>query len=74
MWFPFRNSINYVCVLLRTEFLKTILRLLRTPVYMCVVLGSCISVFGISGMIAFIPKYMETQFLIPAWQANVMVG
>ena len=61
-------------MLLRTEFLKTMLRLLRTPVYMCVVLGTSMALFGVSGMIVFLAKYMETQFLIPAWQANTMVG
>ena len=60
--------------MLRTEFLKTLLRLLRSPVYMCVLLGTCMALFGVSGMIIFLPKYMETQFLIPAWQANTMVG
>ena len=61
-------------MLLRTEFLKTLLRLLRSPVYMCVLLGRCVDLFGVSGMIVFLAKYMETQFLIPAWQANTMVG
>ena len=60
--------------MLRTEFLKTLLRLLRSPVYMCVLVQTCINLLGISGMIAFLPKYLETQFLIPAWQANTMVG
>ena len=61
-------------MLLRTEFLKTLLRLLRSPVYMCVVLGTSMALFGVSGMIVFLSKYMETQFLIPVWQANTMVG
>ena len=30
--------------------------------------------FGVSGMFVFLAKYMENQFLIPAWQANTMVG
>ena len=61
-------------MLLGTEFHKTMLRLLRSPVYMCVMLGTCMKMFGVSGMFVFLAKYMENQFLIPAWQANTMVG
>ncbi|KAK7092008.1 solute carrier organic anion transporter family member 2A1-like [Littorina saxatilis] len=56
------------------EFLKSILRLVQTPVYMCVVMGTCVSLLGIGGMISFLPKYFETQFMIPTWQANILLG
>jgi organic anion transporter 2B/organic anion transporter 3A len=57
-----------------TEFFKTILRLVKTPVYICNILGSCISLLGVGGNIAFMPKYLETQFQIPTWKANILLG
>ncbi|KAL8623212.1 hypothetical protein ACOMHN_066186 [Nucella lapillus] len=56
------------------EFLKGILRVARTPVYMSMILGTCSLLFGVSGMISFLPKYLETQFMIPTWKANIILG
>ncbi|XP_076437791.1 solute carrier organic anion transporter family member 2A1-like [Babylonia areolata] len=56
------------------EFLRSMLRLARNPVYVCMVMGTCSVLFGISGMISFLPKYLETQFMIPAWKANIILG
>lgn len=55
-------------------FARTMLRLFRTPVYMLTAVGTCIFFFGISGTMSFHPKYLETQFQIPVWKANTLIG
>ncbi|BFZ11247.1 hypothetical protein BsWGS_14286 [Bradybaena similaris] len=56
------------------DFLKSMLRLLWNPVYACVVLGRCTTLIVVSGLLAFMAKYLETQFTVTAKQANVSVG
>ncbi|XP_048257217.1 solute carrier organic anion transporter family member 2B1-like [Haliotis rufescens] len=52
----------------------SVLRVLRNPIYTCSLCGiTCIN-FTVGGYVAFGPKYMETVFTIPSWQANVMLG
>ncbi|XP_046362544.2 solute carrier organic anion transporter family member 2A1-like [Haliotis rufescens] len=57
-----------------TELLKAVIRLLTNPIYMCMVFGACLNLFAISGMLSFLPKYIEVQFQIPAWKANIILG
>lgn len=45
-----------------------------TPVYVLVVLGNCCLVLGFAGLFSFLPKYIETQFSVPALTANFFVG
>ncbi|XP_025100117.1 solute carrier organic anion transporter family member 2A1-like [Pomacea canaliculata] len=56
------------------EFLRSVMRVLMTPVYTLVVLGLCCQVLGQTGLFAFLPKYLETQFFLPTWKANVTIG
>ncbi|WAR03470.1 SO2A1-like protein [Mya arenaria] len=55
-------------------FLKSLFRLVSNSVYMPLTLSTCVILFGVAGMIAFSAKYLETQFFIPAWKANMLVG
>ncbi|XP_025112529.1 solute carrier organic anion transporter family member 2A1-like isoform X1 [Pomacea canaliculata] len=62
------------CIQEIQEFLRTAVRLVMTPVYVLVVLGNCCLVLGLSGLFSFLPKYIETQFSVPALTANFFVG
>ncbi|KAK6167390.1 hypothetical protein SNE40_021429 [Patella caerulea] len=54
--------------------LKSTFRLLSSPIYMCCSLSTCVVLFSISGMLAFLPKYLESHFHIPTWKANILLG
>ncbi|XP_064596659.1 solute carrier organic anion transporter family member 2A1-like [Liolophura sinensis] len=56
------------------EPLKCVFRILRIPVFTLVVLTITMHTFAILGMVSFFPKYLETQFYRPAYQASIMVG
>lgn len=56
------------------DFVKTLMRLISNPVFMPQSTAVCIMLFTVSGMMAFTPKYLETQFFIPAWKANMLLG
>ncbi|KAK3087448.1 hypothetical protein FSP39_006020 [Pinctada imbricata] len=56
------------------EFLSSVLRIISNPIYMCQLIATCIVLFLIGGFISFTPKYLETQFSIPPWKANVLMG
>jgi len=56
------------------EFWKALVRLVKNDVYVLMVLCVSVKLFGTAGMIAFLPKYMETQFTVPAWKANILIG
>ncbi|PVD27844.1 hypothetical protein C0Q70_13019 [Pomacea canaliculata] len=62
------------CVYDTREFLRSVVRVLMTPVYTLVVLAMCCLVLGKSGLFAFLPKYLETQFFLPTWKASVTTG
>lgn len=55
-------------------FFKSIARLVCNTVYMPLVASTCVTLFAVAGMLAFSAKYLETQFFIPAWKANVLLG
>ncbi|KAH9496195.1 hypothetical protein Btru_010449 [Bulinus truncatus] len=54
--------------------LRVLLRLVLNPVYVCIILSNGVNLMCVSGFLAFMPKYLETQFNIPAWQANMYLG
>ncbi|BFZ11250.1 hypothetical protein BsWGS_14289 [Bradybaena similaris] len=56
------------------DFLKSMFRLLRNPVYACVVLGTCTTLIAVSGLLAFMAKYLERQYTVTAKQANLSLG
>ncbi|CAL1537422.1 unnamed protein product [Lymnaea stagnalis] len=61
-------------VLLTKGFFKSMLRLLKNPVYACITVSNGVHIMCVSGMMAFMPKYLETQYTMPAWQANMYLG
>ncbi|ESO83135.1 hypothetical protein LOTGIDRAFT_197485 [Lottia gigantea] len=56
------------------ELMKSVLRLLTSPIYILSNMASCILLLSISGMLAYLPKYLESQYRIPTWKANVLLG
>ena len=50
------------------------MRIVTNPVFMPQAIAECIMLFTVSGMIAFSPKYIETQFFLPAWKVNILIG
>ena len=55
-------------------FCNCVYRMVSNPVYLLVVTASCFRAFGSAGLLSFIIKYMETQFYLPTWKANLMLG
>ncbi|GFR70784.1 solute carrier organic anion transporter family member [Elysia marginata] len=55
-------------------FFKSARRLLTNPVYTLVVLATSFALTGISGYMAFAAKYLETQFTVPVFKANMTLG
>lgn len=55
-------------------FFKSIFRLVCNTVYAPLVVSSCVQLFAIAGTLAFSAKFLETQFFIPAWKANLLLG
>ncbi|BFZ20987.1 hypothetical protein BsWGS_24026 [Bradybaena similaris] len=56
------------------EFLASLFRLLTNPVYACVVLSSCCTLFSVAGISAFSSKYLESMFHLPAHTANYVMA
>ncbi|XP_033726803.1 solute carrier organic anion transporter family member 2A1-like [Pecten maximus] len=56
------------------DFVRGLYQLIRNPVYMLLVLCGCIDIFAVSAFVSFTPKYLETQFSLPVWLANIIMG
>ncbi|KAL3856591.1 hypothetical protein ACJMK2_011326 [Sinanodonta woodiana] len=56
------------------EFLQTLRRLLTNPVYMPLIAAVCLTLLGVSSSISFGPKYLEVEFFVPTWKANILQG
>lgn len=55
-------------------FLVALKRLCTNPVYMLMLFGLCMMLFTVGGTVAFTAKYLETQFFMPAYKANMLMG
>ncbi|XP_050389881.1 solute carrier organic anion transporter family member 5A1 [Patella vulgata] len=53
---------------------RSILRLLKNPVYIITSLGICCEIAIVSGFVVFLPKYIETQFGTSTSVANLFTG
>ena len=53
---------------------RTVYSILESPVYSLTLTGSVFQVLSFSCFLSFEPKYLETQFAVPAWQANLIIG
>ena len=52
----------------------TVASVLKSPIYTLTVIASVLQVLSFSCFLSFEPKYLETQFSVPAWQSNLIIG
>ncbi|KAL4239396.1 hypothetical protein ACF0H5_000213 [Mactra antiquata] len=53
---------------------KSILKVLRVPAFSLMLFAMIVNVLGMSAGMSFGPKYLEKQFNIPAWHANIILA
>ncbi|CAH1773391.1 unnamed protein product [Owenia fusiformis] len=53
---------------------KSMWKLCKNPVYMLICLGSSCEIAIVSGFVVFLSKYLETQFGISNYEANLFTG
>ncbi|XP_052764818.1 solute carrier organic anion transporter family member 2A1-like [Mya arenaria] len=53
---------------------KSVWRVLRTALYLCTVTSLLTYLFGAMAFGSFGPKYIEHQFHLPTWKANIVMG
>ena len=46
---------------------------MKSPVYVCMVIGAVLHMSSVLGPVAFKSKYIEAQFGIPLWKANLLI-
>ncbi|XP_046583921.1 solute carrier organic anion transporter family member 2A1-like [Haliotis rubra] len=56
------------------DYLKVLVGILTNPLYVTLVVASVTHLFSVGGAHAFMPKYMENQFGLPAWKANLLMA
>ncbi|XP_071101395.1 solute carrier organic anion transporter family member 2A1-like [Haliotis cracherodii] len=60
------------------EEIKTYFRLLRSilsnPIFMLLLCATISLIFGVGGLHSFMPKYIENQFGLEAWKANLIMA
>ncbi|XP_074110780.1 organic anion transporting polypeptide 74D [Cotesia typhae] len=56
------------------DFPKAVKRLLRNDILMYRTASSVLHILPIAGLYTFLPKYLETQFRLPAHHANMISG
>lgn len=57
-----------------TVFPKVLLRTLRHPIFLLVVLSQVCMSSMVAGMATFLPKFLERQFSVTASYANMLIG
>ncbi|KAG8233319.1 hypothetical protein J437_LFUL012491 [Ladona fulva] len=56
------------------DFPKAVKRLLRNDILMFRTASSVLHILPIAGLYTFLPKYLESQFRLPAHSANMISG
>ncbi|KAK3576478.1 hypothetical protein CHS0354_028527 [Potamilus streckersoni] len=56
------------------DVVKIFHRLSLNSIFVLLVLGNCLLMFSVAGMVAFSSKYMEVEFHVPTWKANILMG
>jgi len=57
-----------------SDYGKSLIRIFKSPAYTLLTLSSVIGVLGGSGTLAFTPKYFASQYSLPLWKANMIIG
>ncbi|XP_067666199.1 solute carrier organic anion transporter family member 2A1-like [Haliotis asinina] len=56
------------------DYLRVFVGILTNPLYVILVVANVTHMFSVGGAHAFMPKYMENQFGLPAWKANLLMA
>ncbi|XP_061168479.1 solute carrier organic anion transporter family member 2B1-like isoform X1 [Saccostrea echinata] len=56
------------------DLIRKIIRILSNARFTLNMFASCLVLFLVGGFIAFTPKYLETQFSVPVYYANALLG
>ncbi|XP_067936676.1 solute carrier organic anion transporter family member 5A1-like [Watersipora subatra] len=56
------------------EFPKALMKLLRNPIYMLLMVTTVLEMIIVTGFLTFMPKYLETQFQLRTSEANLYTG
>ncbi|KAL3888259.1 hypothetical protein ACJMK2_000630, partial [Sinanodonta woodiana] len=56
------------------ELPKSVLRIFKEPVYTLSCLNNIATMFAVMALGSFGPKYLESQFFLPTWKANIILG
>ena len=71
----FINSFSfYLLIHLFSDLPQSILRVLFRSVYTLNLVAILFQMFSVLSLEAFGPKYIENQFKIPTWQADIILG
>lgn len=57
-----------------SDFLQAVVRVVRNPIYSLMSLSTCLNLVGVAGMLSFLPKYFASQYSVPLWKANIILG
>ncbi|XP_052086586.1 solute carrier organic anion transporter family member 3A1-like [Mytilus californianus] len=68
------NNVKKTQTAVYVEFFKSIYGLFRNKLYVLIIVGRCLILILVSGSVAFGPKYIETQFTLPAWKSSLVIG
>ncbi|XP_046362539.2 solute carrier organic anion transporter family member 2A1-like [Haliotis rufescens] len=68
------NNLTAKLILEAKDYIKVLVGILTNPLYATLVLASVCHLFSVGGAHAFMPKYMENQFGLPAWKANLLMA
>ncbi|XP_061168483.1 solute carrier organic anion transporter family member 2B1-like [Saccostrea echinata] len=56
------------------DLIRKIIRILSNARFMLYLIAKCLVLFLVASSVAFTPKYLETQFFVPAYKANALLG
>ena len=49
-------------------------RVLQNPAFICIIIAGCLGAFVETGMVPFVPKYIETAFRMSTSSSNYALG
>ncbi|XP_036354665.1 solute carrier organic anion transporter family member 2A1-like [Octopus sinensis] len=69
---PEVNKANFMKYI--KDFFRSLRRICRKKSYLFLVCGVTSNIVGVSGVSSFAAKYIETQYHLPAWKSNAVLG
>jgi len=57
-----------------SELPLSVWRVLKSPLYACILCTVLTYMFAVMAFASFGPKYIENQFQIATWKANIVMG